>query len=94
MVAGFFLFTLASSAFFRMVVVSHWLPELNLQSGFSVPDSVGFHRLALEKVKQIELVGWQAWELRPQNQFPVGVASLLYLLSPSPWLLLAFNSLT
>lgn len=91
--ACFFIYSFAASAFFRMVVVCWLFPEFNLEGGFSVPDSVGFHLMALEKANEIRTSGWSAWALRPQNQFPAGMASLLYLLSPSPWLLLAFNSL-
>jgi len=57
------------------------------------PDAIGFNEIAQFKAKEIERVGWSAWELRPNNQFPAGMASLLYVLVyPSPLIILPLNA--
>lgn len=62
-------------------------------TGLFSPDSIGFHEIAKTKANLINQFGWGAWELRPENQFPAGLASIFYaIIYPSPLVLLPLNA--
>lgn len=89
-----FAYALIASTFIQTLLVSHLLPSFNLGDGLIILDSVGFNQIAKAKAREIAELGWQAWELRPQGQFPAGVASAFYVLwTPMPYSLLPFNAL-
>lgn len=57
-------------------------------------DWSGYHRLAVELSERIEIEGWSAWQLRPGEQAPAGLAAVIYTLTgiKKPWVLLPFNA--
>jgi hypothetical protein len=57
-------------------------------------DGLKFHYIAVESANEIRNVGWQAWEILPENQIVSGIASVLYtLFLPEPWVMLPINAL-
>jgi hypothetical protein len=56
-------------------------------------DSSYFHELAVNLAQKIHTQGWSAWELRPQQQAPSGIAAVIYALTiPQPWTLIPLQA--
>ncbi|HEY9634152.1 MAG TPA: hypothetical protein V6D14_12130 [Coleofasciculaceae cyanobacterium] len=56
-------------------------------------DWIWFHQMAVEMTQKIHTQGWSAWELRPKDQAPVGIAAAIYALTvPQPWVLIPLNA--
>lgn len=53
-----------------------------------------YHRLALERVEAIREGGISELQLRPEGQGPAGLASLVYLVNPSPYSFVLINALS
>src|SRR3990167_3187410 len=90
----FFVYALCASFAIQIYIVPEIFPHFNLGEGLIILDSTGFNQIA--KAKSIEIMeqGWRAWEVRPQNQSPAGIASIFYSLwIPKPYNLLPFNAL-
>ncbi|GJL61938.1 MAG: hypothetical protein NPIRA04_05920 [Nitrospirales bacterium] len=89
----FFIYSLSASATIQLYIIPNIFPQFDLGDGLIILDSSGFNQLAKAKALEIKEQGWKAWELRPQNISPVGIASIFYALwSPKPFSLLPLNS--
>jgi len=89
----FFLYTVISAALVQLFIV-YILPQFNLGHGLFVPDSTGFHQIAVNVSALINKKGWSAWELRPGGQYPAGIASVFYYIFwPKPFVLIPFNAI-
>ena len=62
------------------VLLSSLVPSANVGNGFTTPDSVGFHQIAVKQAEIIRQSGWRAWTAFPENHFPAGYASAIYVL--------------
>jgi hypothetical protein len=82
-------------ALFAMLVSRYWVvPNLiPSQGGHILGDPFLYHNLALEQVEIIRQQGWGAFELHFAKQGTAGVASLLYMVYPSPFLVVVLNAL-
>ena len=88
----FFIYT-ASMAIIVQVILPQVFPEVFMVDGIFVPDTKGFHQIAARKALEIVEKGWGAWELRPDNQYPAGVASIFYCLwKPELYSMIPFNA--
>jgi hypothetical protein len=88
----FFVYSAAAAAAVQFIILFA-LPQTNLGHGLFVPDSTGFHQIALKVAGQIVKQGWSAWELRPGGQYPAGIASIFYYLwRPEPYAMIPFNA--
>lgn len=74
----------------RYWIVPNYIPS---QDGHILGDPVYYHELALRQVYAIQTQGWQAFQLHFERQGNVGVTSLLYLITPSPLLVVILNAL-
>ena len=74
------------------------LPALpNLHAGHGLiagGDWIWFNEQAVKLVELMRYQGWQAWELRPQGNAPIGIAAAVYFLVgiSKPWVLLPLNA--
>lgn len=85
-----FFYSLIVGLLVQIWVAPHFLGQ---PEGLFSPDAIGFNEIAQLKAKEIERMGWGAWELRPDNQFPAGMASFLYaMIYPSPLIMLPLNA--
>lgn len=92
---GLFVFMYAwlASLLLQLWVIPTLFTQPGAAEGLVVLDSIGFDRIAKEKAAEIVSIGWSAWELRPQQQSPVGIASFFYaLFGPTPASMLPFNA--
>ena len=88
----FFIYT-SLMALIVQFILPQVLPKVFWAHGLFVPDSTGFHQVAVQKAVEIAQKGWGAWELRPQNQYPAGVTSIFYYLwKPEPYSMIPFNA--
>lgn len=74
----------------RYWVVPNFIPS---QDGHILGDPVYYHELALHQVYAVQTQGWQAFQLHFEQQGNVGITSLLYLITPSPILVVILNAL-
>ncbi len=89
----FFLYTAAAGAFVQLVLLPFLLPGMHYGHGLFVPDSTGFHQVAKQQAAAMMKYGWKAWQLRPNNFYPAGIASIFYYLwYPEPISLIPFNA--
>ena len=89
-----FLTPLVLGLFVQLVLLTYLFPQWAAGDGLLLGgDSYSFHKIALELTEKIQQDGWSAWELRPNNQSPAGIAAIFYsLLTPHPWVLLPLNA--
>jgi hypothetical protein len=82
-------------ALFAMLVSRYWIVPnfIPSQDGHILGDPVFYHDLALEQVEIIRQQGWGAFELHFAQQGTAGVTSLLYMVYPSPFLVVVLNAL-
>lgn len=82
-------------AMFAMLVSRYWIVPnfIASQDGHILGDPVFYHDLALEQVEIIRQQGWGAFELHFAKQGTAGVTSLLYMVYPSPFLVVVLNAL-
>lgn len=89
-----FLFVLIAGAALQWVVIpaTPWHAGYGLLSG---GDWVSFHMDAVRLAHEIERAGWQSWQLRPEDQTPIGIAAAVYAATGihEPWILLPLNGL-
>lgn len=89
-----FLFVLVMGAILQWVVIpaTPWHAGHGLMAG---GDWVSFHAEAVRLAEEIKLIGWQAWQLRPGGNAPVGIAAAAYAATGihEPWVLLPLNGL-
>jgi putative peptidoglycan lipid II flippase len=81
-----FLFAICCAQYlFIQLILPMIIPELFHGDGllYISKDSILFHQRAIEKANLIHQLGWGAWELRPNDHAPVGIASALYYFFPS-----------
>ena len=74
----------------REFLIPKFLPTLN---GHIEGDPQLYNQIALKKADVIRKNGLFFFELRPEGQGPAGIASLAYLLSPNPYIIVLLNSL-
>jgi len=90
----FFVYSLFAGLVIQLYLITEIFPQFNLGDGIVVLDSSGFNQIAKEKAIEIGEKGWAAWELRPKQQSPAGIASIFYSLwAPKPYSMLPFNAL-
>ena len=90
----FFLYSLVVGLLIQTTVVPKLFTETASVEGLIIPDSIGFHQIAVAKAKEINEKGWAYWELRPNGHSPAGIASVIYALSvEKPFSILPFNAL-
>ncbi len=92
---GFFVFiyTWSASLFLQLWVIPLLFPDTSVE-GLVVIDSTGFNEIAKAKASEIAILGWSAWELKPESQSPAGIASFFYTLWGSvPTSILPFNAI-
>ena len=90
----FFVYSLVVGVAVQLYIVPRVFPHLDRGDGIVIMDSKGFNKIAKAKAEEIREQGWKAWELRPENHLPSGIASFFYtLLVPKPYTLLPFNAL-
>jgi len=88
-----FVYSWLASLLLQLWVIPTLFSQPGAAEGLVVLDSIGFDRIAKAKVAEIASLGWSAWELKPQWQLPVGIASLFYaVIDPSPTSVLPFNA--
>ena len=91
---AFFLYSLVAGLVIQTIVVPKLFAETASVEGLIIPDSIGFHQIAVAKAKEINEKGWAYWELRPNGHSPAGIASVIYALSvEKPFSILPFNAL-
>ena len=91
---AFFLYSLVAGLVIQSIVVPKLFTETASVEGLIIPDSIGFHQIAVAKAKEINEKGWAYWELRPNGHSPAGIASVIYALSvEKPFSILPFNAL-
>ena len=91
----FFLYTAAVSLVIQLVILPYITPAWHAGDGLLTAsyDARLMHRLALEMAQKIQDAGWSAWELRPYQQAPSGIASIFYsIIAPKPWTLIPLNA--
>jgi hypothetical protein len=78
-----------------MTVSRYWIiPNYNpSENGHILGDPLLYHNMALEQVRIMGEQGLGAFQLHYGDQGPAGVTSLLYLIYPSPFLVLILNAL-
>lgn len=88
-----FLYSWFASMLLQLWVIPALFSQPGAAEGLVVLDSIGFDQQAKAQAAMIASLGWSAWELRPQGQSPVGIASVFYvLLGPTPASMLPFNA--
>ena len=86
---GLFWATLAMTVS-RYWIVPNYIPSEN---GHILGDPLLYHNMALEQVNILRDQGWSAFQLHYGAQGTAGITSLLYLIYPSPFLVLILNAL-
>ena len=79
----------------QLILLPYILPRYHAGDGMfvGVPDSVGFHLIAVDIAARIKALGWNVWQLSPGKQTPIGIASFIYALTWSkPWILIPLNA--
>jgi hypothetical protein len=91
---AFFAYTAIVALIVQLLLLPYVFPAWHAGNGLMVgQDSLYFHELAVELAQKIHTQGWSAWELRPQQQAPAGIASVIYALTvPQPWTLIPLNA--
>lgn len=90
----YFTFTAVAAFFIQLFVLPYIFPQAHLGNGLFVPDSTGFHQIAAKKAMEISLKGWSVWELKPEGQYPAGIASIFYTIwRPEPYVFIPFNAI-
>jgi hypothetical protein len=90
-----FIYTCLVSLFVQFILLPYFFPRMHAGGGLftGCPDSVSLHQLAVELAERIKQSGWGAWRLRPHNQSPAGIASMVYALTWSKlWVLIPLNA--
>ena len=91
-----FFYILIVGFLFQLVILPRYLPSWHAGDGLTGEgDWIGFHRAAVELAAEMEVDGWNVWELRPGEQAPAGIAAAIYKLTgiAKPWILLPLNAL-
>ena len=81
--------------FIQFVLLPHMLPGLDAGHGLlRGGDWIGFHEDAVAMAQNIARDGWQAFELRPRGQAPIGIAAAVYTLTGvyEPWILVPLQA--
>jgi hypothetical protein len=91
---AFFLYTALVALIIQLVVLPYILTSWHGGNGLLAGgDWLAFHRDAVILAQKIQANGWSVWELRPNGQGPVGLASAIYTLSlPKPFTLIPINA--
>lgn len=90
-----FFYILIVGLLFQLVVMPYLFPSIHAGDGLMIGgDWVGFQQLALDLLDDLATNGWSAWQLRPGDQAPAGIAAALYKLTgiSKPWVLLPLNA--
>lgn len=90
-----FIWCIFAGSTLQLLVLPLLVPHLHAGDGLlSGGDWVGFHAMALQLHREMLSNGWQAWELRPAGQAPVGIAAAAYYLTgcAKPIILLPLNA--
>ncbi|MEW6694012.1 MAG: hypothetical protein AB1371_03505 [Pseudomonadota bacterium] len=66
---------------------------INSVEGHIPGDPHYYHLLALKKANELRDLGVRAFELRPEGQGVAGIASIVFAIYPSPYLIVVMNSL-
>jgi hypothetical protein len=87
-------YAVVSALLVQLVVLPHLLPGWHTGSGLLVGgDWIAFHNYAVGRAERIRAEGWSAFELRPFQNAPIGIASAVYALTwPEPWTLIPLNA--
>ncbi|MEN6348212.1 MAG: hypothetical protein ABFD08_02290 [Syntrophomonas sp.] len=90
----FLIYTAFIAALIQLVVLPHFFPAWHAGNGLLVGgDWLQFHKSAVQLAAQIKIQGWSAWQLRPDGQAPIGIASAIYAITtPQPWTLIPLNA--
>ena len=90
-----FIYTCMVSVFVQLILLPHLFPRLHAGGGLFIgcPDSMALNQLAVDMAEKIRISGWGVWMLRPHNQSPAGIASIIYALTWSKlWVLIPLNA--
>jgi hypothetical protein len=87
--AAVFIYALLAMLVARAVLIPEFLSSTD---GIIHGDPLYYQSIALAKTAEMKAYGLTRFELRPQGQGPAGVASLLYLLWQSPFVVLLLNA--
>lgn len=90
-----FAVALAAGLFIQLVLLPHILPGLHAGHGLlRGGDWIGFHEDGVALAQQIAQHGWQAFELRPRGQAPIGITAAVYVLTGihEPWILVPIQA--
>lgn len=80
-----FLYALLARRMLQLWAIPAFFTQPGAVEGLVVLDSLEFDRIAKRKAAEIVSLGWLAWELKPEGQFPAGMASVFYaLFGPAP----------
>ncbi|WP_162622988.1 hypothetical protein [Billgrantia lactosivorans] len=88
-------YVLTSTLFVQIVLLGIIFPNWGDGNGL-IPgqDVTRFHQVAVEQAEAITLIGWSAWELRPNGWGISGLMSAWYVLTlPQPWVLAPIQAL-
>lgn len=91
-----FLYIVVVGLLFQLLLLPTFFPDWHAGDGLlKNGDWNGFHRLALNLLDEMEAEGWSAWQLRPREQAPAGIAAAVYKITriSKPWILLPINAL-
>src|SRR5690349_5577491 len=73
--------SLGVGLFIQLVLLPYILPGLHAGHGLlRGGDWIGFHEDAVALSQKIAEQGWQAFELRPRGQAPIGITAAVYVL--------------
>lgn len=88
-----FAYSWTASLVLQLLIIPILFSNPEAAEGLVVLDSTGFNESAKAKAAEISSFGWSAWELRPNGQSPVGIASMFYvILGSAPTSMLPFNA--
>jgi hypothetical protein len=89
-----FVYSATVALLFQLVILPHVFPAWHWGDGLLAGgDWVHFHKEARYRATRIQSEGWRAFEFRPTENSPVGIASAIYALTwPKPWTLIPLNA--
>jgi hypothetical protein len=91
-----FLYVLILGLLFQLLILPVFFPAWHGEDGLlSGGDWNYFQKIALDLLAEMQLAGWNAWQLRPSDQAPAGIAAAMYMLTgiAKPWVILPLNAL-
>jgi hypothetical protein len=91
---GFFAYAVLVALAIQFIILPYIFPAWHAGNGLLKGlDCVWFHQLAVELAEKIHREGWSAWELRPSNQAPAGIAGAIYAITvPKLWTTIPLNA--